>query len=204
MPLPDPIEIHKFTIAKRKMMIDILKKFGLTAPYQGVSTGQLSWLGAGEKNQITSPVDGKGIGEVNSASGQDFEKVVQEAQAAFEGWRLKPAPLRGEIVRQFGEELRKHKEDLGALVSYEMGKSLQEGWGEVQEMIDICDFAVGLSRQLYWFANALRTSRPSNDGTMAPSWCRGHYFCFQFPSCSMGVERCHCLDLWKCMRMETI
>ncbi len=129
--------------------MDILKKFGLTAPHHGVSTGRQSWLGSGENNQITSPVDGAAIGEVNSASEEDFEKVMQKAQHAFEAWRLRPAPQRGEIVRQFGEELRKHKEDLGTLVSYEMGKSLQEGWGEVQEMIDICDFAVGLSRQLY-------------------------------------------------------
>src|SRR5690606_362684 len=82
-------------------------------------------------------------------SPEDYEKVVAQAAAAFKEWRLVPAPKRGEIVRQFGALLREKKESLGALVSYEMGKSLQEGLGEVQEMIDICDFAVGLSRQLY-------------------------------------------------------
>ena len=130
-------------------MSTYLSPFKLAAPHQGVSTGLRSWEGSAENLVISSPVDGSQIGEVKSASTKDFEKVMTAAQEAFLTWRQMPAPLRGEIVRQFGDELRKHKEDLGALVSYEMGKSLQEGWGEVQEMIDICDFAVGLSRQLY-------------------------------------------------------
>ncbi len=96
-----------------------------------------------------SPVDGKNIADVNMATANDYETVITAAQEAFVQWRLVPAPQRGEIVRQVGEALRAEKEALGTLVSYEMGKSLQEGLGEVQEMIDICDFAVGLSRQLY-------------------------------------------------------
>ena len=95
-----------------------------------------------------SPVDGKLIGKVTTTSREDYDRVIDTAQAAFKEWRKVPAPQRGEIVRQFGNKLRELKEPLGQLVSYEMGKSLQEGYGEVQEMIDICDFAVGLSRQL--------------------------------------------------------
>jgi len=96
-----------------------------------------------------SPVDGKPIASVGQATAGEYNAVVEQATEAFATWRNTPAPNRGEIVRQFGEALRVHKQDLGALVSYEMGKSLQEGLGEVQEMIDICDFATGLSRQLY-------------------------------------------------------
>ncbi len=96
-----------------------------------------------------SPVDGALIGKARSTSKDDYETVISSAQEAFKTWRMMPAPKRGEIVRQFGDKLRAYKEPLGQLVSYEMGKSLQEGLGEVQEMIDICDFAVGLSRQLY-------------------------------------------------------
>ncbi len=130
-------------------MKDILKKFNLTSPFYSVSTGQYHWKSTGETFKINSPVDGLLIGEINSATATGFNKVVQQAQTAFLTWRTLPAPKRGDIVRQFGNELRLHKQDLGTLVSYEMGKSLQEGLGEVQEMIDICDFAVGLSRQLY-------------------------------------------------------
>ncbi|MEO6851501.1 MAG: aldehyde dehydrogenase family protein, partial [Mucilaginibacter sp.] len=98
---------------------------------------------------IISPVDGKKIASVQLATESDYNKVIEKAAHAFKEWRTVPAPKRGEIVRQLGEALRDKKQELGALVSYEMGKSLQEGFGEVQEMIDICDFAVGLSRQLY-------------------------------------------------------
>ena len=114
----------------------------------GVSTGE-TWLkGEGPKIESFSPVDGNLIATVASASFEEYQTVVSVAQKAFDSWRLWPAPKRGEVVRQFGEELRKMKPELGKLVSYEMGKSYQEGLGEVQEMIDICDFAVGLSRQL--------------------------------------------------------
>jgi aldehyde dehydrogenase (NAD+) len=99
--------------------------------------------------QIISPVDGKLIASVTMATAADYNTVADKASEAFIQWRTLPAPKRGEIVRQIGVALRENKDQLGKLVSYEMGKSLQEGWGEVQEMIDICDFAVGLSRQLY-------------------------------------------------------
>ena len=114
----------------------------------GTSTGQ-NWLEGSETIASYSPVDGKLIGNVTCTSADSYEKVMHSATEAFKSWRLTPAPKRGEIVRQFGEKLRKYKQPLGELVSYEMGKSLQEGLGEVQEMIDICDFAVGLSRQLH-------------------------------------------------------
>lgn len=132
------------------MAIDtrFLNKLGIKKFNNGTCTGLKS---SNSKNYqpSPSPVDGNLIGAVSNTTPKEYEKVVRAAQKAFEIWRMMPAPKRGEIVRQYGEALRRHKDPLGRLVSYEMGKSLQEGWGEVQEMIDICDFAVGLSRQLY-------------------------------------------------------
>ena len=125
----------------------------------GVSTGQESF-GEGAKIDSYSPVDGALIGSATSCSKSDYEKVISTSAAAFEYWRKVPAPKRGEIVRQYGEKLRKYKQPLGELVSYEMGKSLQEGLGEVQEMIDICDFAVGLSRQLHGLT--MHSERPGH------------------------------------------
>ena len=119
------------------------------------------WLaGTGPALLSYSPADGKKIGEVSSASQSEYDSVIQKAQEAFSKWRMMPAPQRGEIVRQMGEAFRQHKAALGELVSYEMGKSLQEGLGEVQEMIDICDFAVGLSRQLYGLT--MHSERPGH------------------------------------------
>ena len=128
---------------------EALKNLGLQSENSGTSTGS-DWLDSkGDIIESYSPVDGKLIGKVRSTSADEYEQVVQKAQEAFKAWRVIPAPKRGEVVRQIGEELRRTKNDLGKLVSYEMGKSYQEGLGEVQEMIDICDFAVGLSRQLH-------------------------------------------------------
>lgn len=127
----------------------ILTQLGLTDPINGVSTGNIAWKGKGKAIESISPVDGETIGNVNLSSREDYDKVIDQAQQAFRTWSAMPAPKRGEVIRQVGEALRSNKEALGKLVSYEMGKSVQEGWGEVQEMIDICDFAVGLSRQLY-------------------------------------------------------
>lgn len=125
-----------------------LKTLGLEKQNSGTSTGT-QFMGSTKWITSYSPVDGNEIGQVSATTSDQYEHVIQTAQTAFSFWRNLPAPKRGEIVRQFGDELRKSKNDLGVLVSYEMGKSLQEGLGEVQEMIDICDFAVGLSRQLY-------------------------------------------------------
>ena len=143
-------------------MIDIKKSLELLGVKQmnnGTSTGSESF-GGGSKIDSYSPVDGTLIGSVTQTTDEEYEKVMQSATAAFKEWRLKPAPLRGEIVRQYGEKLREYKQALGELVSYEMGKSLQEGLGEVQEMIDICDFAVGLSRQLHGLT--MHSERPGH------------------------------------------
>ncbi len=125
-----------------------LAQLGIDFLNHGTSTGENNFAN-GEVIESYSPVDGALIAQVIISNKNDYESVIQKATQAFKEWRLVPAPKRGEIVRQIGDELRKFKEPLGKLVSYEMGKSLQEGYGEVQEMIDICDFVVGLSRQLY-------------------------------------------------------
>ncbi len=140
--------------------MDFLKQLNLSTQNNGISTGQ-NWIQTtGEVITSYSPVDAKIIGTVTTADLKVYEAVVKKAEEAFLQWRLVPAPKRGEVVRQVGEALRKHKEPLGKLVSYEMGKSLQEGYGEVQEMIDICDFAVGLSRQLHGLT--MHSERPSH------------------------------------------
>ena len=127
----------------------VLKSLGIKAKNSGISTGS-KWIKVKAKPIISfSPVDGQKIAEVTPADPATFKRVVKTAEQAFLKWRLVPAPKRGEVVRQIGDALRAKKQDLGVLVSYEMGKSLQEGLGEVQEMIDIVDFAVGLSRQLH-------------------------------------------------------
>ena len=138
---------------------EALEQLGIKDVNQGTSTGN-EWFSNGEEISSFSPVDGQLIAKVSTTSKEDYEKVMQSATSAFKDWRLKPAPLRGEIVRQFGDELRRLKEPLGKLVSYEMGKSYQEGLGEVQEMIDICDFAVGLSRQLHGLT--MHSERPGH------------------------------------------
>ena len=131
------------------MNTTFLKKLKLKKNNDGTSTGLKPIKSKSGDIKSYSPVDGKLIGSVSITSKSDFNKVIKTAEKAFLQWRTIPAPQRGEIVRQYGDALRANKDALGRLVSYEMGKSLQEGWGEVQEMIDICDFAVGLSRQLY-------------------------------------------------------
>ncbi len=141
-------------------MDKVLGKLGIEKMNEGAATG-VKWLkGMGEKIESVSPVDGKRIATVTSVDRRTYDTVIAQAQVAFLEWRTWPAPRRGEIVRQIGEALRKYKEPLGRLVSYEMGKSLQEGYGEVQEMIDICDLAVGMSRQLYGLT--MHSERPKH------------------------------------------
>jgi len=140
--------------------MDFLQSLGIQEDNPGVSTGTKWITSRGETINSFSPVDGKKIGSVIAADQKSYEAVIKKAEEAFTIWRLMPAPKRGEIVRQVGEALRQYKEPLGKLVSYEMGKSLQEGYGEVQEMIDICDFAVGLSRQLYGLT--MHSERPGH------------------------------------------
>jgi len=129
--------------------MEFLQTLKLQKENEGTSTGTAFVKSKGDLILSFSPVDGNMIGGVSTTDKDAYEKVITTAQSAFLVWRNWPAPKRGEVVRQLGEALRAEKQALGQLVSYEMGKSLQEGLGEVQEMIDICDFAVGLSRQLY-------------------------------------------------------
>ncbi|WP_248724433.1 aldehyde dehydrogenase family protein [Seonamhaeicola sp. ML3] len=138
---------------------DALNELGIKDLNAGTSTG-IKNFGDGAPIESTSPVDGNRIASVTTTTKSDYETVMVSAISAFKTWRLLPAPQRGDIVRQFGDKLRKKKKALGKLVSYEMGKSYQEGLGEVQEMIDICDFAVGLSRQLHGFT--MHSERPGH------------------------------------------
>ncbi|MGJ5641645.1 L-piperidine-6-carboxylate dehydrogenase [Formosa sp. S-31] len=138
----------------------VLNTLGIKDVNNGTSTGKNSFSSSSEIISSYSPVDGELIGAVKITTKEDYEVVVETAQDAFKVWRTTPAPQRGEIVRQFSEALRENKDALGKLVSYEMGKSFQEGLGEVQEMIDICDFAVGLSRQLHGLT--MHSERPGH------------------------------------------
>lgn len=145
--------------------MDFLKKLGIEVVNAGTSTGLQNF----ESKEVISsftPVDGKKIANVSITTRKQYDMVVEKAEEAFLVWRTMPAPQRGEIVRQIGQKLREFKEPLGKLVTYEMGKIHQEGLGEVQEMIDICDFAVGLSRQLYGLT--MHSERP--DHRMYEQW----------------------------------
>ncbi|HET7361254.1 MAG TPA: aldehyde dehydrogenase family protein, partial [Salinimicrobium sp.] len=146
-------------IAKDFGIDKALNDLGLTEINNGTSTGK-DFFGNGEIIESYSPVDGALIGKVKATTKEDYEKVITTATEGFKEWRKWPSPQRGEVVRQFNDELRRLKEPLGKLVSYEMGKSYQEGLGEVQEMIDICDFAVGLSRQLHGLT--MHSERPGH------------------------------------------
>jgi aldehyde dehydrogenase (NAD+) len=145
----------------------LLTKLGIKSLNESVCTGT-QWITpiGSEVHEIKSPVDGNLIASVTYATTTEYERVTKVAHSAFEYWQNVPAPKRGEIVRQIGNKFRENKHDLGQLVSYEMGKSLQEGLGEVQEMIDICDFAVGISRQLYGLTIA--SERPEHQ--MMEQW----------------------------------
>lgn len=146
-------------VAKDFGIKEALEQLGVKDINEGTSTGS-NHFSNGELIESFSPVDGQLIAKVKSSTKEDYEKAMSAATEAFKTWRVMPAPQRGEIVRQFGEKLREKKEALGKLVSYEMGKSYQEGLGEVQEMIDICDFAVGLSRQLHGLT--MHSERPGH------------------------------------------
>jgi aldehyde dehydrogenase (NAD+) len=138
----------------------IFNQLNLSPINKGTSTGD-SWISTSNVYlESFSPVNGQLIGKVEVTTAADYQQVKQKAKEAYQVFRLMPAPKRGEIVRQFGDKLRELKQPLGELVSLEMGKSLQEGLGEVQEMIDICDFAVGLSRQLYGLT--MHSERPGH------------------------------------------
>jgi aldehyde dehydrogenase (NAD+) len=141
-------------------MQDFLKELGIKEVNSGACYGKWIEKPTGGELVSISPIDGKPIATILQAGEEDYERVVTAAEKAFQTWRMLPAPKRGEIVRQLGVELRKHTEALGKLVTLEMGKILPEGIGEVQEMIDICDFATGLSRQLYGLS--MHSERPAH------------------------------------------
>ncbi|NQW43338.1 MAG: aldehyde dehydrogenase family protein [Bacteroidetes bacterium] len=181
----------------------ILKQLGIKPINESVCSGQ-NWISAigSLKKDIISPVDGEKIASFIYASETEYEAVMKRASDAALYWKNIPAPKRGEIVRQYGNVLRENKESLGTLVSYEMGKSLQEGFGEVQEMIDICDFAVGLSRQLYGLT--MHSERPNH--RMYEQWhplgIVGIISAFNFPVAvwawnSMIAAVCGNVSIWK-------
>lgn len=141
-------------------MKDILLELGIQETNSGTWIGKKALPGDGQTVTSYSPATGKEIAKVSFTTDAEYEQVVEKASESFLEWRMIPAPKRGDIVRQIGDALRKYKDPLGKLVSLEMGKIYQEGLGEVQEMIDICDFAVGLSRQLYGFT--MHSERPQH------------------------------------------
>jgi aldehyde dehydrogenase (NAD+) len=180
-----------------------LSQLGVNKPAKPISTGQ-EWNGSESRSpyESFSPVDGQKIGAVGQATQAEYHQLIERARKAFDYWRTTPAPIRGEIVRQLGMAFREYKEPLGKLVSYEMGKSLQEGLGEVQEMIDICDFAVGLSRQLYGLT--MHSERPSHRmyEQYHPLGVVGIISAFNFPVAvwswnSMIAAVCGNVSIWK-------
>lgn len=140
------------------MLQDILNHFQLSEVNEGAWTGDTPVQSNGSLLEVFSPVNGSLIAKIKYTDKDSYLKIIEESKRAFQLWQNIPAPKRGEMVRQFGDKLREEKEYLGKLIAYEMGKSLQESYGEVQEMIDICDFAVGLSRQLYGLS--MQSERP--------------------------------------------
>jgi len=174
---------------------DALQALNVKKSNPGTSTGSKWIKSSGKYLDSLSPVDGKLIGRVQATDEKSFEKVVAQAQKAFVEWRKVPAPKRGEIVRQIGAELRRQKENLGKLVSYEMGKSYQEGLGEVQEMIDICDFAVGLSRQLHGFTMHSERVRHRMYDQYHPLGVVGIISAFNFP---VAVWSWNAMLAWVC------
>ncbi|MFN8278106.1 MAG: aldehyde dehydrogenase family protein [Chitinophagales bacterium] len=177
------------------MIKRVLKELGIKEENPGWSSGSKWANGKGDWIHSYSPVDGQKIGSVKAINEKQYHEAVEVALRAFESWRLVPAPKRGEIVRQIGESLRHYKQPLGQLVSYEMGKSLQEGLGEVQEMIDICDFAVGLSRQLHGLT--MHSERPMH--RMYEQWhpigAVGIISAFNFP---VAVWSWNAMLAWVC------
>lgn len=181
----------------------VLKSFGIKPQNESAFTGK-NWITALNTKTIpvVSPTDANDFGKVTFASATEYEAILKRAEAASKEWVKVPAPKRGEIVRQYGELLRKNKDNLGKLVSYEMGKSLAEGKGEVQEMIDICDFAVGLSRQLH--GNSMKSERPNH--RMFEQWhplgVIGIISAFNFPVAvwawnAMIAAVCGNVSIWK-------
>lgn len=171
----------KTAVANDHAIAETLKTLGIKNINPGANTGT-KWLDTkGDKLDSFSPADGELIGSIMQGTEKDYEQIIQTAKKAFLEWRMVPAPKRGEVVRQIGNALREYKEPLGKLVSYEMGKIYQEGLGEVQEMIDICDFAVGLSRQLHGFTMHSERERHRMYDQYHPLGIVGVISAFNFP-----------------------
>jgi aldehyde dehydrogenase (NAD+) len=180
-----------------------LQTLGISGKNKGLSTGR-QWSQTVKESSfpVFSPVDGQTIAEVLLTSPKDYEEVVHQAEEGFGTWRKLPAPQRGEIVRQIGMKMREFKDPLGRLISYEMGKSLQEGLGEVQEMIDICDFAVGQSRMLYGSTIASERPRHRIYDQYHPLGVVGIVTAFNFPVAvwawnAMLAAVCGDVTIWK-------
>lgn len=183
--------------------MDFMKDLGIKKRNSGVSTGT-KWITPTSDDwlEVHSPIDGKKLGGFSRAGKKEYEQIIVRAQEGFSRWRQMPAPQRGEIVRQIGLELRQYKQALGSLVSCEMGKSLVEGYGEVQEMIDICDFAVGQSRMLYGFS--MHSERPEHRlyDQYHPLGLVGVLTAFNFPVAvwawnAMIAAVCGNVSIWK-------
>lgn len=183
-------------------MHEFLKRIGIQELNQGAATTGGFFEAGGREHVVHSPLDGEAIARVKLATLDDYEKVVGESERAFKEWRMLPAPKRGEIVRQIGEALREHKEDLGRLITLEVGKVLSEGEGEVQESVDMADFAVGLSRQLYGLT--MHSERPGH--RMYEQWhpmgVVGIITAFNFPNAvwawnAMVAAVCGDTMIWK-------
>ena len=171
----------------------LLAKLQLENVNQGASAGADRWISDPDAQELVSynPATGEPIARVLQASAEAYDEVVGDAAAAFQSWRMTPPPRRGELVRDLGNALREMKEPLGDLVSLEMGKIRAEGHGEVQEMIDICDFATGLSRQLYGLTMGSETAGAPDDGAVASPGCGRRHHGLQLPRGRLGVEQRH-------------
>jgi aldehyde dehydrogenase (NAD+) len=180
----------------------LLERLHLNRVHPGAWSGSKGWSTATDATAISvkNPATGELMATVRAATAEDYEDIIRSAQAAAAEWREVPAPKRGEAVRLLGAALREHKEDLGTLVSAENGKILAEGQGEVQEMIDITDFAVGQSRHALRPDDAFRARSAPHVRAMASIGRRRHHFRLQLPSGSVGVECLPCGDLWRMPR----
>ena len=174
-----------------------LDNLGLCQPLVGLAIGDQWQPGEGDQLEVHSPIDGAELAQLKMTSSAQVDSAIEAAASAFRTWRSVPAPVRGDFVRQFGEQLRAHQQDLATLVSWEAGKITQESLGEVQEMIDICEFAVGLSRQLY--GKTIASERPGH--RLAEQWHPlgpiGVISAFNFSRCRLGLERGDCLGMWR-------
>lgn len=182
-------------------MLDFLRELSIETDNSGAAAAGV-WHGSGDYLTSYTPTDGSVIAKIKQATVADYEQVLQKTQQAFLSWRQVPAPKRGEVIRQIGNRLREKKKALGKLVSYEMGKILAEGEGEVQEMIDIADFAVGLSRQLYGLTIASERPKHRMSETWQPLGTVGIISAFNFPVAvwswnSFIAAVCGDVSIWK-------